>query len=119
MRAHQGVERRRLDERDVAREDEHVAPGEVLDGLLDGVAGPELLALEREGDGDAIADRLSYGGLDLGRLVADDHDDPVRRELEGRADDVGDEGAAAKRVEHLGATASNAGPEPGGLYDDV
>ena len=111
----EGVDGFRLDERDVAGEDQDVCVGgDGGLGALDGVAGAELVLLEDEADAG-----FGDGGFNLLCLVADDDVDVFRADDFGRGgDDVAEQRTASDGVHDLGPLGLEARAFTRGQDDD-
>ena len=106
----QPLDRLRGQERHVTRQDEDRAVAAFEARLLDGVAAPEPLALH---------DRAHVGsghGHNVVGVRSHDQDDPIGKGSSG-AEGVGDQGAAAQGVEHLGLPRAHALALAGGKND--
>ena len=85
----------------------------------DGVAGAELLVLDRDVDGAAqLVGQLGDRGRDAVAVVAEHHDEVLRRHLGHRMQRVRQHAAAGQRVQHLRGVRAHAGTCPGGQDQD-
>ncbi|MNM74023.1 hypothetical protein D3C81_857720 [compost metagenome] len=109
----QALEGRRLDQRHVAVQHQHLLGTDERQRLGDRVAGAELLLLEDEIQvvgRQALAHRFG--------AVADDHMDALRLQRPGGVDDMAEHGLAGDRMQDLGQRRAHAGALTGGEDDD-
>ncbi len=108
----------RIEQRYVARDDEHVSleiGGQGIQRRFDGPAGARHVVLI--GD-ERLGVEVEDGGGDGVALVPHDGDDVGGLERAGGGEHVADEGHAGERVQHLRQARLHAGALAGGEHDD-